>query len=428
MTSADTSLDRPSPKRAGADLLLALAFGWFAYSMSCWFVGPSNVVSGQFAIDWQKMSADPFSFPGSLPHRILAPFLAWLLGYGGDGYLAFIRGLNVLMLASAFFAVRRLGGMYLDGLLVALAIALTAPVQLYKQHWVGYTDPICYTLFIWMMLVARNPYVFWALFLTNLMNHELAGFLLPWLWYLRRRQDARWRLDLVCIAVACGIYLAYYLWVKAQVEQTYSIDYFLSHPLFPGGSFAVWNLAAVHLTCTFGPILALLAWHQHTPQQRGERWHLWLVLLGVGVIFCIAFDWARHSNLIVLPLIVAATRFLAEGNRNRLVFGGLLGLALILFWLVPPWSPTAWPTRLFFHGPHEWQVAHPGKQFLVEIKMILPEPTVGGGVNIGFGSLETALTEWIPVIWKPLALVHAIGLAIWGAGWAFARFVRRPAA
>ena len=274
------------------------------------------------------------------------------------------------------------------------------------------------------MLAARSPYVFWALFLTNLMNHELAGFLLPWLWYLRRRVDRRWRLDLVCIAVACGIYLAYYFWVKAKAQQTYSIDYFMSHPLFPGGSFAVWNLALVHLTCTFGPVLALLAWHQHAREQRGERWHLWLVLLGVAVIFCIAFDWARHSNLILLPLIVAGTRFLAGGNANRLLFGGLLGLSLFLFWLVPPWSPTAWPTNLFFSGTAEWRAAHPEDHFLVHIGLLLPEVGPGGGVNIGFGSLGTALTGWLPVVWQALLAVYSIFAAIWLAGWGIARWWR----
>ncbi|HIE70522.1 MAG TPA: hypothetical protein EYP98_10285 [Planctomycetes bacterium] len=425
MTSADTLLDRPSPRLIVADALLALAAGWLLYWLSCSLLAPHDVVHGQFASDWQRMSVDPLSFPGSLPHRILVPFLAWAFGCGGEGYVAFVRGLNVLLLASAFFAVRRLGGRYLDGLLVAAAIAITAPVQLYKQHWVGYTDPICYTLFIWMMLVARSPYVFWALFLTNLMNHELAGFLLPWLWYLRRREDQRWRLDLVCIAVTCGLYLAYYFWVKANVNQTYSIDYFMSHPLFPGGSFAVWNLAAVHLTCTFGPVLALLAWHQHARGERGERWHLWLVSLGVLVIFCIAFDWARHSNLILLPLIVAGTRFLARGNNNRLLFIGLLGLTLFLFWLVPPWSATAWPTNVFFHGTDAWRATHPDKLFLVEIGVLLPQVGPGGVVNIGFGSLATVLGEWVPRIWKPLAVVHAIGITIWCAGWGWARYQNR---
>jgi hypothetical protein len=411
MTSADTLLDRPSPKRVGVDLLLALAFGWFAYSMSCWFVEPVAVAKG-FGEQWLGMSTDPFALSGQFPHRILAPFLAWLVGYGGEGYIAFTHGLHVVMLSTVFFVVVRLRGLYLDALMVTAAVAITAPVQLYKLHWSGYTDPICYTLFLLMIVVARNPYLFWALFLANLMNHELAAFLVPWLWYLRRRQDSRWMLDGICMGVALAIYAGFYFWVKGSVEQTYSVDYFLANPLFPGGTFAVWNLAAVHCTCTYGPVLAILAWHQHTKEQQGERWHLWLVAFGILTIFCIAFDWARHSNLIVLPLVVAGTRFLAVSNRNRLVFGGVLAVTLLLFWIVPPWSPTAWPTEEFANLPY----------LLKSGVVVINE---GPPVTFSFGATDTWFCNWLPPIWTMLLTIHLIGITIWCAGWGWARYQNR---
>jgi len=392
---------------------MALLVGWLAYVLSCWLVEPADVAKG-FGTQWESMSKDPFALFGQFPHRVLVPFLAWLFGYGGDGYIAFTHGLHVAMLSTVFFVVMRLRGQYVDALLMTIAVAITAPVQLYKLHWSGYTDPICYTLFLWMMIVARNPYVFWSLFLVNLMNHELAGFLVPWLWYLRRREDSRWQLDAVLMGAAMAIYVGFYFYVKSSVEQTYSVDYFLANPLFPGGTFAVWNLAAVHYTCAYGLVLAVLAWHQHQKDQRGERWHLWLVLLGILVIFCIAFDWSRHSNLIILPLVVAGTRFLAVSNLNRLVFVGLLTATLLLFSLVPPWSPTAWPTEELSNLP-----------YLLKTGVVIINE--GPPVTFSFGAPSAWFYNWFPPIWKVLAVVHAIGLSIWGLGWIWARLQNRAA-
>jgi hypothetical protein len=419
MTSADALLKRPSPMRVGTDIFWAVALGWFAYTLSCWLVEPVPKAHG-FGEQWLEMSKDPFALFGQFPHRVLAPFLAWLFGAGGDSYIAFTHVLHIVMLSSVFLVVVRLRGLYFDAFLVTCAVAITAPVQLYKQHWSGYTDPICYTLFLWMIIVARNPYVFWLLFLTNLMNHELAGFLVPWLWFLRRRQDSRWRLDLICMASAMAIYVAYYFWIKGSVEQTYSVDYFLANPLFPGGTFVVWNLAAVHYTCTFGPLLAVLAWHQMTSKQVGERWHLWLVTLGILVIFCIAFDWSRHSNLMLLPLVIAATRFLGVGNGNRALFVGLLLVSVVLFWMVPPWSPTAWPTNELVDGSAEWCAANPDKKFFLDTGIVVPT-----SAGIGFGPMSAAMGNWLPRVWQLLVTIHVIGLLFWCAGWLWARHENR---
>lgn len=410
MTSSDVVLDGPAWQRAVAEAALSLAIGWLVWVGSCWLVAPLDAIGGGFEVDWQLMSVDPFALAGRFPHRILVPFLAWLCGFGGDGWLQFTRGLHVLLLGSVCFVVLRHRGALLDALLVTVMVGITAPTQMYKLHWNGYADPICYTLFLWAMIAARNPAVFWSLFFLNLMNHELAVFLLPWLWFLRRRNDRRFGADLVGAGVALAAYGAFYVYVKQTAAPMFNVDYFVAHPLFPGGTFAVWNLAAVHWTCAYGPVLAVLAWHQHRRESGRERWHLWLVLGSILAIFCIAFDWARHSNLIVLPLVLAAMRFLACGNLHRVVFVGLLALAQGLFWLVPPWESSAWPTSLFANHV-----------LLVETGLVVPGP--GPGLDIGFGPLSAALGKWLPAIWLPLAILHLILAAMLVVGWWLARWL-----
>jgi len=414
MNREDGLLDRPTPARFCLDAAICMVAGWALYCLSCALVPPLTAVGSElngFAPDWKAMANDPFALTGRFPHRFLAPLLAWALGFGAEGYVSFTHGLHMLLIGSAAFIALRMRAGYLGAILVGAAVAITAPTQMYKLHWDGYTDPICYTLFLWMIVAARTPWLFWTLFLINLTNHELAGFLLPWLFFLRRCEDQRWQRDLVGIAVTCGGYLAGYLYIRSQAEQLFSADYFLSHPLFPGGSFAVWCLALVHLVTTFGPVLAVLAWHQHGRPPRGERWHLWLVSLGVLVIFCIAFDWARHSNLLILPLVIAAAQFVRVGWRHQLVFAGILALTWGLLELVPPWSPTAWPTNL---------LANP--VLLTETGLLV----IGQGeFNIGFGTLGDALGRWLPRVWPVLASVLGIGAGIWASGWGLTR-LREP--
>ncbi|MCB9877863.1 MAG: hypothetical protein H6835_09705 [Planctomycetes bacterium] len=414
MTEPSTKFPERTPRAWAAATAVAVVVGAAAYWLSCLLV-PSSDVPVNFGAQWQQMSRDPWQLHGQFPHRILAPTLAWLLGLGGEGWMTFLRGVDVVMLASAFLVCWRRGGAFVDGALVAVAIALTAAVQMYKEHWVGYADPLCYTLFFWSMLTVRMPLVFWPLWLANLFHHELAGFLLPWLWWMRRREDARWRLDLVCVVVAMAVYLTYYLLVKAQAQQTYSFDYFASHPLFPGGTVAVWLLAAVHWVVAYGPVLAVLAWHQHRRESAGERLHLWLVLLGVLAIFCIAFDWARHSNLIVLPLVVAATSVLRGSWRNRAIFAGMIALGAVLMVVWRPWSSSAWPTCEMSN-----------LTLLVQTGVVI-DLDPGEGIDFGFGPLGATTGNWLPTIWSWLWPVAVIGAAIWVLGWALAKWLPRRA-
>ena len=389
------------------DVLLAVLAAVLGYGLSCLLVAPGPAPL-TFGDQWRLMSEAPLELRGQFPHRILAPALAHVAGMGGERFVLFARGLAVLLLAMVFLFCRRRGAAVVDAALVTTAIALTAAVQMYKQHWVGFVDPLCYSLFFACWLAARRTVLFWALFFANLMNHELAAFLLPWLWFVRREVGGDRRADLLGGATALGLYGAFYLWVRAAAPaQKYGADYFAQNPLFPGGTVVVVLLALVHLVVAFGPVLAVLGWHQVRAPGR-ERWHTWLVVGGVLAIFCIAFDWARHSNLVVLPLVLASVRFLAAGHRA--LYAGLVALGAALMAWLPPWT-SGWPTSALA-DVGLWARTH----------VIVTNPATGEPIA---GSLRAVLTEWLPEVWPVLAAVLAILAVIWLAGVAFARW--RPA-
>ena len=88
-------------------------------------------------------------------------------------------------------------------------------------------------------------------------------------------------------------------------------------------------------------------------------------------------------------------------------------LTLLLFWMVPPWSSTAWPTN---------DLANP--LLLTETGMLV----IGQGeFDIGFGSLRDAVSRWLPAVWPILAAVHGTGVGIWLAGWGLTRLRKRMA-
>jgi hypothetical protein len=410
------ALSPSSSRRTAIDLAIAFVVGVAAYLASCAIVAPGAQPLG-FGIEWQLMSERPFDFVGRFPHRWLGPLCAWALGQGGAGWIGFTRALTALLLVTIALVCRRRGASWLDASLVTIAVALIAPVQMYKEAWVGYTDPLCYTLLFWALLAARHPVLLWTLFLANLMNHELAVFLLPWLWFVRRRQDARWRLDVLGAAGALGAYAAFYLYVRATGSGQFTADYFASHPLFPGGSVVVIALALVHYLVAFGPVLAVLAWFVHAPDGRGERGHFGWVLLGIGAIFCIAFDWSRHANLLVVPLVIAAQRFLAAGHRvlfASVVTAGAIAMATPV---LRPWAPKTWPTYL---------ISDPALTSGVVIARETP-----GQLDVTFGPLSAALLRWLPAVWPALWPMLALLAVVWVAGALFARrgatAVARPA-
>lgn len=385
-------------RRAVAEGIVAFLVAGFAYFVSCLFLWPAEANKG-FGEEWQAMSADPFSWPGRFPHRIFAPLLAWFTGMGGPDYVRFVRALHVLMLACVFLWARRLGTKRFDCGLIVLAVAVTAPVQMYKIHWVGYSDPLAYSLFMIGAMCARRTAVFWLLFLANLLTHELALFLLPWLWFLRRQVDASPRADAAWIAGVGACYAAYYLAVKSVARQVFSYEYFLVvDPLLPWGPIAVWCLMLTHWLLAFGPVLAVIAWHWHTPSHGRERWQLWLVVAGILAILALAFDWMRHANLIVLPFVLASARFLKAGGR--IAYAALLAVSALMLWLHPPWDAGGEPTRTLWIRIGELVIAPQPKDF------------------------SRVITEWLPAVWPTLLWVYTLLGLVWLLGFGMARWRR----
>lgn len=412
-----TAISSSNPAAVGAsplwrELLLALVVASVCYAISCLLVAPGQTAV-TFGAQWQEMSKAPFALSGEFPQRILGPLLAHGLGLGGPKFLLFARGLGVLLLATICVYCRRRGASVLDAVLVVAAIAVTAAVQMYKQNWVGFIDPLTYTLFFAALLASARPVVFWLLFFANLLNHELAVFLLPWLWFVRRQAGGSWRADVAGAGLAIAAYGAFYLWVRAAAPlQKYNAGYFFEYPMFPGGTVVIVTLAMVHLVHAFGPVLAILGWQVHTRTPGRERVHTSLVVAGILAIFCIAWDWSRHSNLVILPLVMASLRFLQAGHR--LAFVALVGLGVALMAWISPWPLGAWPTSvladpvmLFRTGA---AVSHP----------VTLEP-MGGPLARVFGG-------WLPEVWPTLWPILAIGAAIWLVGYLLARADRAAAA
>jgi hypothetical protein len=401
-----------APPNVWRDLGLAVAIGVACYALSCMLVAPAaEPVS--FGVQWRAMSDAPFELRGQFPQRMLAPLLAWATGLGGPHYVLFARGLCVLLLVTVAFFCRRHRARAADTVLVTLAVALTAAVQMYKQVWPGYVDPLGFALFFAMWLTATRPVVFWSLFLANLLNHELAAFLLPWAWFVRREANGDRRADALGAALALVVYGAFYLWVRSAAPgQKYNADYFFTNPMFPGGTVVIVSLAVTHVVVAFGPVLAVPAWHQHVRSHGRERLHLWLVLAGILAIFCIAWDWNRHSNLLVLPFVLASVRFLAAGHRA--VYAGLVALGAALMSLIPPWTTASQPIAT---------VAD--LNVLLATDAAVRNPVTQEPMG---GRLGDVLTRWIPEVAPVLATIVAILAGIWIAGALFARWRPGPPA
>lgn len=331
---------------------LAAAAGIVAYLLSC-LVEPARSVPHGFGIQWATMSEAPFEFYGQLPHRLLTPLLAHLVGLQGASFTDFTRLSGAAMLALVFYVARRRSATRLDAMLITLAVAATGAIQIYKRGMIGYCDNVGFALFLLAWLHRGRGFVFWPLYFLNLVNHDMAAFFLPWMWFLRREAGALRRYD----AVGAGlVLLAYYLFrlyvAKHAASWEYDEGYFLANCFLPFNFVWLWFLAVCHLMLQFGPLLTVVMWHAWWPRPQRERMHTGLILLGMGAVFGFAYDVHRHSNLMFLPLLFASTRFLVDA-KSRACYVGLIALQ-VLSYRAYSWRP---------ESEDPWEFQSPGWMF-----------------------------------------------------------------
>jgi hypothetical protein len=334
------------------EALLAAAGGILAWMVSCW-LEPARATPHGFGLQWREMSEQPFAFLGQLPHRMLTPLLAHLVGLTGDSFTDFTRVSGAVMLALAFFVCRKRGALRRDAMLITIAIALTGAIQIYKRGMIGYCDNVSFSLFLLGWLNRRRGFVFWPLFFFNLVNHDMAAFFLPWMWFLRREVGALRRYDAIGAGLVLFCYYLFRLYVaKHAASWEYDEGYFLANCFLPFHFVWIWFLAACHLLLQFGPMLTVLLWQLWQERPERERMGTALMLLGLGGVFCFAYDVHRHSNLIFLPIVLASTRFLVDW-RSRAAYIALTLLTALNYFLFS-WRP---------EGEDPWNFQSPGWLF-----------------------------------------------------------------
>jgi hypothetical protein len=315
---------------------LAAAAAIVAYLVSCLVRPPEPMVAG-FPGNWARMAERPFDFPGQFPHRVFAPLLAHALGLGSQWEL-FCRALAVLLLAVVFLFCTARGSRPVDALLVTLAAALSGAVQSYKRStgWTGYPDDLTFALALLCALAARRGALFWLLHLANACTHEVAFFLLPWLLFVRRRAGAPLAADAAGLVATTAAYAGIRWYVGAHAaEAVYTTSEYLKLHLFPWGTVWLFVLVAAYWLAAFGPLLSVLGWRQRFGPSRGDRVETWLIVGGILATFVFAFDFSRHGNLVLVPIVGASIAALAAGHR--LLYATLVLALLLVSRALDPW-------------------------------------------------------------------------------------------
>lgn len=317
--------------------LFALVVGALVYLGSELLVPPGTQCFS-FGLDYQILSADPFAFGGQLPHRMLGPLLAWLLGLGGAQFPQFMRLCGVLLLATAFWFTARDRG-YLDGLLVACAIAVSGAVQTYKTV-VGFPDQLSFALLLLALAAVRTQLLFWALGLLSLLNHEMWFFFVPWLLWQRRLAGMPFRRDVLGLAIVGALYAGFRVWVGAHVPQaTLDANWYAGKSLFPLGTLWLWLLSLMYWVIDFGPLLAVVAFGAWATPRRGHAIGLALFCFGILSIYAVVYvyDFFRFGSALCVPLVLASARLL-DAKSGRAIFAVLIVLTAVSFAL---WHPAA---------------------------------------------------------------------------------------
>jgi len=283
------------------------------------------------------MAQDPFTFDGPFPQRLLWPVGAWLCGHLGVSAVTFSQLCSALLLAVVFWFARGRTGAFVDGLLVAGAVAVSGGVLVYKPM-ACMSDPLSLASLVLLVHFAGRGVVFWPLVLVSALAHELVFFFWPWLLYIRVQNGGSGRRDGVWLVVVLGIYLAF----RSLVTASYGASYYVENSFwFPWCMPVMWALWAFLVLVEFGPLLVLVAWGCRRDGALSEREALGgrfgplLFLGGVLPLMILAYDVMRFATFALLPVVLAAVAFV-QRRGGRAVLAGLVVSAIFCYaWLHP---------------------------------------------------------------------------------------------
>lgn len=309
--------------------LLALVAAALAFAISC-SVLPAKFEVWGYGEAYASMAADPFAGTSPFPHRILGPWLAFVLGLGGDRYWIFHYATVLLFLAFAFGTAVAKGCAWPGSFLLTTIVAVTGAVEVFKGY-VGYTEPLSFALLLASVHLTRRPTCFWSLQFMSLLNHENIVFLWPWLMVQKARDNGGLhRADWLGAAGALGGYV-----LARQVlihnPQALSVSFYLQDQKF---SFIVgaWIMAVVSIVVYFGALPALLAWHAW---HSGWRWAGKSISLVILAFFGMAFfanDLQRFVGFLAVPVVFAGITLLQRprGTLALAILGILTTAAIVL--------------------------------------------------------------------------------------------------
>ena len=283
------------------------------------------------------MAADPFTFEGPFPQRLLWPLGAWCFSHLGMSALTFSHLCTGVLLAVVFWFAHQRTRSSLDAALVATAAAASGAALVYNTM-ACMSDQLSLASLFLLVHFAGRRWVFWPLVLVSALAHELVFFFWPWLLYLRCQNGGVWWRDGLCLGAAMAAYLLF----RSQVTASYGASYYLENAFwFPWCMPVMWTLWGFEVLVEFGPLLALVAWGLgrdgalSARDALGGRFGPALFLCGVLPLMVLAYDVMRFATFAVLPVVLAGVS-LVQRRGGRAALSGLIAASVLCYaWLHP---------------------------------------------------------------------------------------------
>ncbi len=338
---ASTESQRPLAGSRLAESLLAVFVGTCLLLLSELIVTQAGAPFPGHGERFAAMAQNPFAFTGEFPQRVLWPVLAWLFAQVGVGPVAFSSVCNGALLAVVFWFARRRTQSICDALLVAIAIAASGVVLVYKSMSC-FSDTINLLLLVMLIHFASRPKVFWSLVVITAFSHELVFFFTPWLIYLRVANGGRLLPEIGCWGCSVGVYGAFRI-ALAMSGHTgpYDTSYYFDNAIWvPWALPAIWLLWGFVVLVEFGPLLVGVFFASRRgalarPEAMGGRYWPWLYWPSLLSLMLLAYDVMRFAPLAFLPVLLGLIAVVSSrGGRAKLAV--LTVLQIVSYILLHP--------------------------------------------------------------------------------------------